>query len=249
MLQKNLIIIPVRMASTRLPNKPMADIAGQTMIERVYRQALKANVADVLIACDGKEIANEAQRIKANFIITDPDLPSGTDRIYSALEQYQLSSNQQFSLIINLQGDLPDIDPEVIVSAVELAQNSDFDITTVATVIKDPNQITNPNIVKIALSQDHRALYFSRSPIPYSKDNAGQYLHHIGIYVYKISALKKFVKLPVSPLEKRESLEQLRALENNLSIGVKIVENHPLSVDTADDLAIVNHLIKQRQNQ
>lgn len=248
MLKKNLIIIPVRMASTRLPNKPMADIAGQTMIARVYKQALKANVGEVLIACDCKEIADEAQRINANFIITDPNLPSGTDRIFSALEQYQLSTQREFSTITNLQGDLPDIDPEVIVSAVELAQNSDFDITTVATVIKEPSQINNPNIVKIALSKDSRALYFSRSPIPYSKDNDGEYLHHIGIYVYKISALKKFVKLPVSPLEKRESLEQLRALENNLSIGVRIVDNHPLSVDTAEDLAMVNRIIKQRQN-
>lgn len=248
MLKKNLIIIPVRMASTRLPNKPMADIAGQTMIARVYKQALKANAGEVLIACDCNEIADEAQRINANFIITDPNLPSGTDRIFSALEQYQLSTQREFSTITNLQGDLPDIDPEVIVSAVELAQNSDFDITTVATVIKEPSQINNPNIVKIALSKDSRALYFSRSPIPYSKDNNGEYLHHIGIYVYKISALKKFVKLPVSPLEKRESLEQLRALENNLSIGVRIVDNHPLSVDTAEDLAMVNRIIRQRQN-
>jgi len=248
MLKKNLIIIPVRMASTRLPNKPMADIAGQTMIARVYKQALKANVGEVLIACDCNEIADEAQRINANFIITDPNLPSGTDRIFSALEQYQLSTQREFSTITNLQGDLPDIDPEVIVNAVELAQNSDFDITTVATVIKEPSQINNPNIVKIALSKDSRALYFSRSPIPYSKDNDGEYLHHIGIYVYKISALKKFVKLPVSPLEKRESLEQLRALENNLSIGVRIVDNHPLSVDTAEDLAMVNRIIKQRQS-
>ncbi|MFM7620418.1 MAG: 3-deoxy-manno-octulosonate cytidylyltransferase [Alphaproteobacteria bacterium] len=248
MLKKNLIIIPVRMASTRLPNKPMADIAGQTMIARVYKQALKANVGEVLIACDCNEIADEAQRINANFIITDPNLPSGTDRIFSALEQYQSSTQREFSTITNLQGDLPDIDPEVIVNAVELAQNSDFDITTVATVIKEPSQINNPNIVKIALSKDSRALYFSRSPIPYSKDNDGEYLHHIGIYVYKISALKKFVKLPVSPLEKRESLEQLRALENNLSIGVRIVDNHPLSVDTAEDLAMVNRIIKQRQS-
>lgn len=248
MLKKNLIIIPVRMASTRLPNKPMADIAGQTMIARVYKQALKANAGEVLIACDCNEIADEAQRINANFIITDPNLPSGTDRIFSALEQYQLSTQCEFSTITNLQGDLPDIDPEVIVNAVELAQNSDFDITTVATVIKEPSQINNPNIVKIALSKDSRALYFSRSPIPYSKDNDGEYLHHIGIYVYKISALKKFVKLPVSPLEKRESLEQLRALENNLSIGVRIVDNHPLSVDTAEDLAMVNRIIRQRQN-
>lgn len=200
------------MASTRLPNKPMADIAGQTMIERVYKQALKANVGEVLIACDGKEIANEAQRIKANFIITDPDLPSGTDRIYSALEQYQLSSNQQFSLITNLQGDLPDIDPQVIVKAVELAQSSDFDITTVATVIKDRSQISNPNIVKIALSKEHKALYFSRSPIPYSKDDNAQYLHHIGIYVYKFSALQKFVKLPVSPLEKKRKFGAIKSV-------------------------------------
>jgi len=179
MLQKNLIIIPVRMASTRLPNKPLANIAGKTMIHRVYEQALKAKAGEVIIACDGEEIAQEAYKIGAKFIITDPRLPSGTDRIYQAL----LAHGGDYDTITNLQGDLPNIDPKVICSAVDLAKSSDCDIATVASLIKDRNEIDNPNIVKVALGNNSRALYFSRSPIPYCPDKKGEYFNHIGIYV------------------------------------------------------------------
>lgn len=227
------------MASTRLPNKPMVDIVGKTMIHRVYEQALLAGVGDVLIACDGEEIANEARKIGAKFVITNPALPSGTDRIYQALANI----NDQYQLITNLQGDLPNIDPAVIKNAVELATKSDCDIATVASIIKNNHEIDNPNVVKIAIGQNNRALYFSRSAIPFSKDKDQQYFHHIGIYVYKKPALEKFVKLPCSALEKRESLEQLRALENSMSIAVGIVDAHPLSVDTKEDLEIIRNLI------
>jgi 3-deoxy-manno-octulosonate cytidylyltransferase (CMP-KDO synthetase) len=244
MLQKNLIIIPARMASARLPNKPLANIAGKTMIHRVYEQALKANVGEVLIACDGEEIAQEAYRIGAKFVITDPQLPSGTDRIYQAF----LAHGGDYDTITNLQGDLPNIDPKVICSAVDLANSSDCDIATVASVIKDRDEIDNPNIVKIALGNNSRALYFSRSAIPYCADKNSEYFHHIGIYVYKKSALYKFVKLTCSKLEKRESLEQLRALENNMTIAVSIVDAHPLSVDTMQDLEIVTKIIEKNKN-
>jgi|APGre2960657423_1045063.scaffolds.fasta_scaffold05408_4 3-deoxy-manno-octulosonate cytidylyltransferase (CMP-KDO synthetase) len=244
MLQKNLIIIPARMASTRLPNKPLADIAGKTMIHRVYEQALKANAGEVIIACDGKEIAQEAYKIGAKFIITDPQLQSGTDRIYQAF----LEHGGDYDTITNLQGDLPNIDPNVICSAVNLGNSSDCDIATVASVIKNRHEIDNPNIVKIALGNNSRALYFSRSAIPYCADKSGEYFHHIGIYVYKKSALAKFVKLSCSKLEKQESLEQLRALENNMTIAVAIVDAYPLSVDTQEDLEIITKLIIRNQN-
>lgn len=241
MKNKILTIIPVRLASTRLPNKPLADICGKTMIHRVYEQAKIAGLGDILIACDGEEIAAEARKIGAKFVITDPNLASGTDRIYAA---FKTCGSDDFEVIVNLQGDLPNIDPNVIRAAAEAVLNSDADIATVASKIKNRAEITNPNVVKIAISDSGSALYFSRSAIPYSKENSGNYFHHIGIYAYKKAALEKFVKLAPSPLERRESLEQLRALENNMKIAVKIVEAHPLSVDTKEDLEIIINLIK-----
>jgi 3-deoxy-manno-octulosonate cytidylyltransferase (CMP-KDO synthetase) len=240
MSKEILIIIPARLASTRLPNKPLADICGKSMIRRVYEQALKANLGEVVIACDGEEIAAEAKKIGAKFVITNPDLPSGTDRIYEAFKKI----GGDFSVIVNLQGDLPNIDPNVIRAAAETALNNDCDIATVASKIKNFDEITNPNVVKIAIANSGRALYFSRCPIPHSKKDFDDYFHHIGIYAYKKSALEKFVKLPQSNLEKRESLEQLRALENDMKIFVSIVDAHPLSVDTKEDLENITNIIK-----
>lgn len=244
MSAENLIIIPVRMASTRLPNKPLADICGKSMIQRVYEQALKANIGEVVIACDGAEIASEAKKIGAKFVITDPNLPSGTDRIYAAFKELK----KDFSYIINLQGDLPNIDPQVIIAAAKAARHKDCDIATVASKIKNIDEINNPNVVKIAMTQEGRALYFSRCSIPHSKKDFDDYFHHIGIYAYKKAALEKFVKLEQSSLERRESLEQLRALENDMKIFVSVVDAHPLSVDTKEDLEIVSKLISQEKN-
>ncbi len=243
MLSKVLTIIPVRLASTRLPNKPLADICGKSMIQRVYEQALTADLGDVLIACDGEEIALEAKKIGAKFVITDPNLPSGTDRIYAAYKSF----GKDFDVIVNLQGDLPNIDPQVIRAAADAALAHDCDIAIVASKIKNEAEISNPNVVKIAISFKEKnlgkALYFSRCPIPFSKTNEADFYHHIGIYAYKKSALEKFVNLAPSTLEQRESLEQLRALENDMTIFVKVVDAHPLSVDTKEDLEIVTNLI------
>jgi 3-deoxy-manno-octulosonate cytidylyltransferase (CMP-KDO synthetase) len=236
MNKKILVAIPARLASTRLPNKPLAEILGKSMIQRVYEQALKADLGEVVIACDGEEIANEAKKIGAKFVITDPKLPSGTDRIYAAWK----ALGGEFEVIVNLQGDLPNIDPKVISAAAKAALDKDCDIATVASKIKNPDEITNPNVVKIARAESGRALYFSRAAIPY---NEGDYFHHIGIYAYKKSALEKFVNLTQSSLEKRESLEQLRALENDMKIFVEIVDAHPLSVDTKEDLEVVTKAI------
>lgn len=239
MTNKIVIIIPARLASTRLQNKPLADILGKSMIQRVYEKAIAAALGDVYVACDGDEIANEVKKFGGNYIITDPNLPSGTDRIHVAFK----SLNKDFDFIINLQGDLPNIDPKVIKAAADAALNNDCDIATVASKIKKRDEITNPNVVKIAVAFDNQGIgkahYFSRSAIPYSKNNEGDYFHHIGIYVYKKAALEKFVNLKQTELEKRESLEQLRALENNMKIMVKLVDAHPLSVDTKEDLEII----------
>lgn len=246
MKNKVLTIIPVRLASTRLPNKPLADICGKSMIQRVYEQALKADLGEVVIACDGEEIAAEVKKFGGKFVLTDPNLPSGTDRIYAAYQSFA----QDFEIILNLQGDLPNIDPQVIRAAADAALQHDCDIATVASKIKNESEISNPNVVKIAIAFKEKnlgkALYFSRCPIPFSKTTDADFYHHIGIYAYKKSALEKFVNLAPSTLELRESLEQLRALENDMKIFVKIVEAHPLSVDTKEDLEIVKKLIEQQ---
>lgn len=241
---KIIIVIPSRLASTRLPNKPLAIINGKTMIHRVFEQAKKTNISEILIATDSELIVDEIKKFGGNYIMTDSNLPSGTDRIYSAIKKL----NQDFDIIVNLQGDLPNIDPSVINSCIELAKNSDCDIATVASIIKETSEITNPNVVKIAIAQNQQALYFSRSPIPYSKNLDQNYYHHIGIYAFKKSAIEKFVKLSPSPLEKQESLEQLRALENNMKIAVQIVDTHPLSVDTSQDLIKITQIISQHEN-
>ncbi len=241
-----LTIIPARLASTRLPNKPLADIFGKPMIVRVYEQAKKAGLGEIVVACDSKEIAEAIENAGGRAIITDPNLPSGTDRIFAAL--MQIENYQQFDVVVNLQGDLPVIDPQVVVAAAQAALKTDADIATVASVIKNSDEITNPNVVKIAIaflenSQLGQALYFSRAPIPHG---AGDYYHHIGIYAYKRKALEKFVNLKPSNLEKRESLEQLRALENGMKIVVQIVDSHPLSVDTAEDLERVKTFLENQ---
>ena len=273
-MQKILTIIPARLASTRLPNKPLADIFGKSMIVRVFEQAQKANLGEVVVACDCQEIAQVIENVGGKAIITDPNLPSGTDRIYAAL--LQMPNYQDFEVVVNLQGDLPVIDPQVIIAAANAALQSDADIATVASVIKNEDEINNPNVVKIAIAFGaHKnlgqALYFSRAPIPYSVEGAksnsnhnhfdlasgdpqklglqegdikNKYYHHIGIYAYKRKALEKFVNLNPSPLEKRESLEQLRALENQMKIVVQIVDSHPLSVDTKEDLEKVKFFLE-----
>ncbi len=278
-MTKVLTIIPARLASTRLPNKPLADIFGKPMIVRVYEQAKKADLGEIVVACDSKEIAEAIENAGGKAIITDPNLPSGTDRIFAALQQ--LPNFRDFDVVVNLQGDLPVIDPQVIIAAANAALQSDADIATVASVIQNKDEITNPNVVKIAIaflenSQLGQALYFSRAPVPYAVENdsksilnqnnldlesgdprkAGhhecdvknKYYHHIGIYAYKRKALEKFVSLKPSNLEKRESLEQLRALENGMKIVVQIVDSHPLSVDTAQDLERVKTFLKNQND-
>ncbi len=242
------IIIPVRLASTRLPNKPLAIICGKSMIQRVYEKAIETNIKNIFIACDGKEIADEVQKFGGEYIITDPNLPSGTDRIYQAYSKLK-EKGRDFEYIVNLQGDLPNIDPEAIKSAINTIIYNNCDIATLASKIKNQKEIIDPNVVKIAIAFKEQnlgqALYFSRSAIPFCKKEP-EYYHHIGIYAYKKQALEQFVKLTPSKLEQQESLEQLRALENNLKIYVSIVDSNPLSVDTKEDLQDIIKIIKPK---
>ncbi|MFT5795472.1 MAG: 3-deoxy-manno-octulosonate cytidylyltransferase (CMP-KDO synthetase) [Ulvibacter sp.] len=245
---KYLTIIPARLASTRLPNKPLADICGKKMIQRVYEQAVKTNLGDVYVACDSNEVKSLIEDIGGKAILTDPDLPSGTDRIYQALQK--IPNKDEFDFIINLQGDLPIINPKIIEKTATFIANSSFDIATIAVKIDNKDDIKDPNIVKVAIanfSEDGgQALYFSRSPIPHS-DN-GDFYEHIGIYVYKKNTLEKFVQLKPSKLEKLEKLEQLRALEDGMTIGVTISDSKPISIDTNLDLERARKYLKDNES-
>lgn len=241
MTKKVAVFIPARMQSTRLPGKPLADICGKPMIVHVWERSMEAtNVDDVFVACAEDEIADIVEKNGGKAIITDPSHPSGTDRIYEALQK----SGGDYDYIVNVQGDLPTLDPAIIDKAIALLDNHDVDIATLAAVIKDEHEKNNPNVVKAVISFESerkgRALYFTRATAP---SGEGDLYHHIGLYVYRRESLEKFVKLAPSALEKREKLEQLRALENNMRIDVAVVDTVPLGVDTKDDLEAVRGII------
>lgn len=243
MSSNTIILIPARMASSRLPGKPLADINGLPMIVHVVTRALESKVGDVYVACCEREVYEAVRAHGGKAMMTDPNHVSGTDRIYEVLTALK----QDYEYIINVQGDLPTLDPTLIKTALSLLQNNpDVDIATLACEIHTQEDKLNPNIVKpvIAFEADKnsgRALYFSRSCVPYG---GGSIYHHIGLYAYRKKALKIFKSLPASPLEKRESLEQLRALENGLRIDVAIVDTVPLGVDTPADLEIAKRILK-----
>lgn len=235
-----IIVIPARLASTRLANKPLADIHGKPMIVRVLEQAQKADLGPVIVACCGAGIAEVVRQAGGIAIETDPELPSGSDRIVAALRQFDPEAH--YDVVINLQGDLPTIDPTLIRASLAPLQDPKVDIATLCCRIDDLAEIHNPHVVKIALSEWQRkhgadisrGVYFSRLPVP---ANASTHYHHIGLYTYRRSSLETFVALPPSYLEMTEKLEQLRALEAGMHIEVVLVEAMPQSVDTPEDLA------------
>ena len=239
-----IILIPARMNSTRLPNKPLADINGVPMIVRVWQIAVDANIGRVIVASGDTEISKAIQNEGGEAILTDPDLPSGSDRIFAALEKADPS--KKHDIIINLQGDLPLLERSTITAAYDLKDNDQVDIGTAAARIISPEEKLSPSIVKAIVAWNNdgitgRALYFTRAPAP---TGDGPMYHHIGLYTYKRHALERFVKLPISPLEQQEKLEQLRALENGMRIDVALVDTVPFGVDTPEDLEKAKLLIK-----
>ena len=239
-----IILIPCRMNSTRLPNKPLADINGMPMIVRVWQIAVKANLGRVIVACGEPEISEVIKNEGGEAILTDPDLPSGSDRIFAALEE--VDPSEKHDIVINLQGDLPLLERSTITAAFDLLQNERVDIGTVAAKITVPEEKLSPSIVKaiVAWNNDEitgRALYFTRAPAP---TGDGPMYHHIGLYTFRRHALERFVKLPMSSLERQERLEQLRALENGMRIDVALVDTVPFGVDTPEDLEKAKTLIK-----
>lgn len=222
------VIIPSRLGSTRLPRKPLIKIGDLTMIERVVVNALDSDVAKIYVTTDSPLIMDLLSPYPIEVIMINDECNTGTDRVFLAAQKAGLEQD----VIINLQGDMPFIDPTIITKVAKLALESDFDICT-AVSKKGLDYAQNKSNVKVVVAPDGRALYFSRSLIPH---NTEEFLCHVGIYAYKKQALKKFHSLPQSNLEKLESLEQLRAMENGMNIGVCYVENMPVSVDTQDDL-------------
>jgi len=240
------ILIPARMASTRLPGKPLADIAGEPMIVHVWRRAMAAKLGRVVVATDAPEIAEAVEKSGGAAVLTGADHASGTDRIHEALAN--VDPGRRGEIVVNMQGDLPTLDPASLAAAVAvLVDDAAVDIATLAAEIRKAEERDNPNVVKVVGTpvgpSRLRALYFTRATAP---AGAGPLYHHIGLYAFRRAALERFVTLPPSPLEQREKLEQLRALEAGMRIDAAIVDTVPLGVDTAEDLATARAMLTNR---
>ncbi|CDZ68537.1 3-deoxy-manno-octulosonate cytidylyltransferase [Neorhizobium galegae bv. orientalis] len=232
---RTLVLIPARMASTRLPGKPLADIAGLPMIVQVAKRAKEAQVGRIIVAVDHQDVYDAVAAAGFDVVMTRQDHQSGSDRIFEAVQKADPDAKMDF--VINVQGDLPTIEPEAVRASLRPLDNPSTDIATLTVEITDEHEKTNPNVVKIVGSPISatrlKALYFTRATAPYGN---GPLYHHIGLYAYRRAALEKFVSLGPSVLEKRESLEQLRALEAGMRIDAEIVDSVPLGVDTPADL-------------
>jgi len=232
-----IVLIPARMASSRLHGKPLAPIAGRPMIAHVLDRAREAGVGPVAVACAEAEIAEAVRAAGGVAVLTDPDLPSGSDRCHAALAT--LDPEGRHDVVVNLQGDLPTLDPEAIRAVLAPLEDPGIDIATLVTAIHDASEAMAPNFVKAAVAfaegrRVARALYFSRLPVPYGP---GPLWHHIGLYAWRRAALARFVALPPSGLEQREKLEQLRAIEAGMTIACAPIPTAPFGVDTPEDLA------------
>jgi 3-deoxy-manno-octulosonate cytidylyltransferase (CMP-KDO synthetase) len=239
-----LILIPARMASTRLPGKPLADIAGMPMIAHVAARASEAKLGRVVVATDTEEVAEAVRAHGFEALMTRADHESGSDRIFEALSA--LDPKRDVETVVNVQGDLPTIDPALIGAALRPFEEESVDIATLGVEIEREEEKTNPNVVKIVGSplsaRRLRALYFTRATAPHGD---GPLYHHVGLYAYRRAALERFVSLKPSPLERRERLEQLRALEAGMRIDAEIVRSVPLGVDTPQDLERAREILSR----
>ena len=245
-------MMPVRLAATRLPNKPLLNINGKTLVQRVYENVEKAmkGKTDIAVAAGDQKIVDEVNKFGGTAVLTDPNLPSGTDRIAAALKILD-PKQEKYDIVVDFQGDNLNVDPAVCLPLIEMVQKTDCDIATCGMIIKNEEDKTNPSVVKIVMGlkegeKEGRCLYFTRATAPYTRDpdkckNQDLY-HHIGIYVFKAASLQKMVSLPRGVLEARESLEQLRALENGMTIRariidkIKLIDEAPADINTPEDL-------------
>lgn len=241
-----LVVIPSRLAATRLPGKPLADIHGEPMIVHVWRRAMEATIGPVVVACGDAEIAEAIERAGGTAMLTDPNHPSGSDRIHEAVSR--LDPERRYDVIVNVQGDLPTIEPDIVRASLAPFADPTVDITTLACVIRAEEERHDPNVPKVvaAFAPDAkpgasvRALYFSRATVP---AGPGEHYFHIGLYAYRRAALERYVALPPGVLEQRERLEQLRALEAGMHIEVVLVDTVPLGVDTPAHLALAREML------
>jgi 3-deoxy-manno-octulosonate cytidylyltransferase (CMP-KDO synthetase) len=237
-----IILIPARMASIRLPGKPLADIAGEPMIVHVLRRAQAARIGEAVVATDSEAVAAAVEKAGGRAVMTRSDHVSGSDRIYEALEA--LDPEHRLAIVVNVQGDLPTIDPADIKAALAPLADPDVDIATLAAEITDPADLTNPNVVKVkgetVAPRRLHATRFTRAEAA----GPGPHYHHIGLYAYRRAALERFVTLPPSANEQREKLEQLRALDAGMRIDVAIVDSVPLGVDTPEELEKARQLLR-----
>lgn len=227
-----LIVIPARMASTRLPDKPLAMIGGVPMVVHVLNRALESDIGPVIVACDGAAIAEAVDKAGGQAVVTDPDHPSGSDRVWEAVKMFDPKGHHD--VIVNLQGDVPTLEPHLLRDLLVPLKDPSVDISTLATPITDLAEIANPSVVKAVgdfTKGQGRAKDFRRNVT-----GSGPHYHHIGVYAYRRRALERFVALPPSPREKAEKLEQLRALEHGMRIDAMVVDTVPLGVDTLEDL-------------
>ena len=240
---RSIVVIPARMASSRLPGKPLADIHGEPMIVHVWRRAREADVGPVVVACAEPEIAAALEAVGGHAVLTRPDHVSGSDRVFEALQA--VDPDGRYDVVVNVQGDLPTIAPKVIATALDPLDDHAVDIATLACIIRTEAERADPNVVKAVVSMAPdasrgRALYFCRAPVP---TGDGPLLHHIGLYAFRRQALARFVGLPAGWLERREKLEQLRALEAGMRIDVALVDTVPLGVDTPPHLEQARRLL------
>jgi 3-deoxy-manno-octulosonate cytidylyltransferase (CMP-KDO synthetase) len=244
-----IILIPARVAADRLPGKPLADIAGAPMIVHVWRRAVTADIAPVVVACGDRAIADAVEAAGGRAVMTDPQQPTGSDRIHQAI--VQLDPDRAFDAVINVQGDLPLLDPAAVRVAFEGLADPEVDIATLAAVIEDEAALADTSVNKVVAgfadpTRPARALYFSKAAVPWGD---GPYYEHIGLYAYRRAALERFVALPRGVLEQRERLEQLRALEAGMRISVSLIAAARLGVqvDTPGDLARARELFRRLQ--
>ena len=244
---KPVVLIPARMASTRLPGKPLADIAGEPMIVQVWRRAIEAGVGPVVVATDDERVAAAVEAAGGRAVMTRADHPSGSDRIFEALGR--LDPGGAYDVVVNVQGDLPTIEKAAVRACLAPLDDAEVDIATLATPIVRAQEKDDPNVVKAVGAEIAprrlRALYFTRARAPWGD---GPLLHHIGLYAYRRAALARFVALPPSPLERRERLEQLRALEAGMRVDIAVVDTPPLGVDTPEDLERARAMLATRIN-
>lgn len=243
-----IVLIPSRLAATRLPNKPLADIAGEPMIVHVWRRALEADLGPVAVAAAEPAIVAAVEKAGGRAVLTRPDHPTGSDRIFEALER--LDPERRHDAIVNVQGDTPTIEPEAVHAVFAALADPAVDIATVATAITREADRDDPNVVKVAVGLRPgetvgRALYFSRVTIP---GGPGPHYYHRGLYAYRRAALERFVGLPPGVLEERERLEQLRALEAGMRIDVAFVDMIPLDVNTPADLARAREMLSRARS-